>query len=62
NREPLLRELNGLIERLTQYRDAIEQENKEGLEMLLAEGRDVKAQVDALEKAAMAQLEAEKKL
>ncbi|MBR4675199.1 MAG: prephenate dehydrogenase [Victivallales bacterium] len=62
NREPLLRELNGLIERLTQYRDAIAQENREGLEMLLAEGRDVKAQVDALEKAAMAQLEAEKKL
>ena len=62
NREPLLRELNGLIERLSQYRDAIEQENREGLEMLLAEGRDVKAQVDALEKAAMAQLEAEKKL
>ena len=59
NREPLLRELNGLIERLTQYRDAIAQENREGLEMLLAEGRDVKAQVDALEKAAMAQLEAE---
>ena len=62
NREPLLRELNGLIERLTQYRDAIAQENREGLEMLLAEGRDVKAQVDALDKAAMAQLEAEKKL
>ena len=60
--QALLRELNGLIERLTQYRDAIAQENREGLEMLLAEGRDVKAQVDALEKAAMAQLEAEKKL
>ncbi len=57
NRKPLLEELDGLMERLAQYRDAIAQNDRPRLEALLAEGRDVKAQVDAKELAALEKLE-----
>lgn len=46
NREPLLVELDGLIERLTQYRDALRDGDEEGLRGLLREGRERKAETE----------------
>lgn len=46
NREPLLRELDGLIDRLTQYRDALRDGDGEGLRGLLREGRERKAETE----------------
>ena len=48
NRQPMLNELNGLIDRLTQYRDAIQQNDYEKLRQLLHEGSQRKAEVDKL--------------
>ena len=42
NREPLIHELDGIITRLHQYRGALEREDREELERLLREGREVK--------------------
>ena len=44
----MLNELNGLIDRLTQYRDAIQQNDFEKLRQLLHEGSQRKAEVDKL--------------
>lgn len=46
NREPLLRELDGLIDRLTQYRDALRDGDGEGLRGLLREGRERKTETE----------------
>lgn len=46
NREPLLAELNHLIQHLTQYRDALEEQNNEVLRALLREGRERKEIAD----------------
>lgn len=46
NREPLLVELDGLIERLTQYRDALRDGDEEGLRGLLREGRERKTETE----------------
>ena len=46
NREPLLRELDGLIERLSQYRDTLATADGAKLRGLLAEGRDQKLEAD----------------
>ena len=46
NREPLLAELNHLIEHLTQYRDALASGDNETMRGLLREGRDRKEIVD----------------
>jgi prephenate dehydrogenase len=46
NREPLLAELDGLIERLAQYRDALRDGDEEGLRGLLREGRERKAETE----------------
>ena len=48
NRQPMLNELNGLIDRLGQYRDAIQQNDFEKLRLLLHEGSQQKALVDKL--------------
>ena len=48
NRQPMLNELNGLIDRLAQYRDAIQQNDYEKLRQLLHEGSQRKAEVDKL--------------
>ena len=49
NREPLLSELNGLIDRLQIYRDALEREDAAGLCRLLARGREIKERMDSAE-------------
>lgn len=46
NRNPLLKELNGLIERLTEYRDALRDGDEETLRSLLREGRERKVQTE----------------
>lgn len=46
NREPLLAELNHLIQHLTQYRDALENQDNETLRALLREGRERKEIAD----------------
>ena len=48
NRQPMLNELNGLIDRLTEYRDAIQQNDFDKLRLLLYEGSQQKALVDKL--------------
>ena len=48
NRQPMLDELNGLIDRLGQYRDAIQANDYEKLRLLLHEGSQRKAEVDKL--------------
>ncbi len=45
NRDALLPEVSGLIERLTAYRDALEAQNAEQLRALLREGREIKEQL-----------------
>lgn len=46
NSDNLLSELNGLIQRLSEYRDAIEKGDEEQLWALLDEGRKIKGEVD----------------
>ena len=46
NREPLLQELDGLIERLTAYRSALATEDSGCLRALLAAGREQKLEAD----------------
>ena len=46
NSDNLLNELNGLIDRLTQYRDAIENQDEKLLWQLLEDGRRIKGEVD----------------
>ena len=46
NSEPLLRELDGLIDHLCQYRDALRDGDGDGLRGLLREGRERKEQAD----------------
>lgn len=46
NREPLLEELDGMISRLTAYRDAILEEDSETLWQLLEDGRRIKGEID----------------
>lgn len=46
NREPLLEELNGLIDRLTEYRDALRDGQEDTLRGLLREGRERKTQTE----------------
>lgn len=42
NREALLPEINGLIDRLTAYRDALAAEDHQAMKQLLREGREIK--------------------
>lgn len=46
NREPLLREVQGMIDRMTEYRDALAAEDSEALRALLREGREMKEMLD----------------
>ena len=46
NREPLLAELNSLVSRLIEYRDALDREDGAKLRALLAAGRDQKLEAD----------------
>lgn len=46
NREPLLEELDGIIDNLSAYRDAIKAEDSEKLWQLLDEGRRIKGEID----------------
>ena len=47
NREPLLAELNGLIERLGEYRDAIQKKDADALHELLRDGSERKKSIDS---------------
>ena len=47
NREPLLAELNGLIERLGEYRDAIQKKDADALRELLRDGSERKKSIDS---------------
>ena len=42
NRDALLPELDGLIQRLTVYRDTLRDGDSEALEQMLREGREIK--------------------
>jgi prephenate dehydrogenase len=46
NREPLLFELNSIINSLCEYRDAIENGDADTLRGLLKDGREAKERVD----------------
>ena len=46
NRDALLPEMEGLVQRLTAYRDALEQNDREGMRTLLREGREVKERLE----------------
>ena len=46
NKAPLLSELNGIIQSLTEYRDAIENNDADQLRTLLREGREAKERAD----------------
>lgn len=46
NREPLLAEMDGLLERLTAYRSALETQDSDRLQALLSDGRDRKLEAD----------------
>ncbi|MBE7024696.1 MAG: prephenate dehydrogenase [Ruminococcaceae bacterium] len=46
NRTYLLEELDGLLENLTAYRDALQAEDEETLRRLLEEGRRIKGEID----------------
>ncbi len=49
NREPLIREIDGLIHHLTQYKAALEHQDAEALKKLLKEGSDRKLRIDGRE-------------
>lgn len=42
NRDALLPEINGLIDRLAAYRDALAAEDHQAMKQLLREGREIK--------------------
>ncbi len=46
NRGPLLEEINHMIDHLTEYRDALQQENETELKQLLKQGRERKEKID----------------
>lgn len=46
NREPLLKELDSLMENLAAYRDALTREDRETLWQLLEDGRRIKGEID----------------
>lgn len=46
NREPLLREVQGMIDRLCEYRDALQNSDAVTLKQLLREGREMKEMLD----------------
>ncbi len=46
NREPLLCELTGIIDRLSEYKEALEKENEQVLWQLLEDGRRIKGEID----------------
>ena len=46
NREPLFAELNSLVSRLVEYRDALDRADGAKLRALLAAGRDQKLEAD----------------
>lgn len=46
NREPLLRELDSIIQHLGEYRDALQKEDGETLWQLLEDGRRIKGEID----------------
>ena len=46
NREPLLEELNGLIGRMTRFRDALQNSDAAALKKLLKKGREAKESLD----------------
>lgn len=46
NREPLIREVQGMIDRMTEYRDALADGDEEKLRQLLREGREMKEMLD----------------
>ena len=46
NRRPLIQEIEGLIQRLGQYKNALENQDEEELKRLLKEGSDRKTQID----------------
>ncbi len=46
NREPLIREVQCMIDRMTEYRDALMDGNAEKLKTLLREGREMKEMLD----------------
>ncbi|MBQ8161683.1 MAG: prephenate dehydrogenase/arogenate dehydrogenase family protein [Clostridia bacterium] len=46
NREKLLDEVDGLIDRLVQYRDALRDEDRESMRSLLREGREIKESLE----------------
>lgn len=46
NREPLLHEVQGMIDRLCEYRDALQAGDEEKLKKLLREGREMKEMLD----------------
>ena len=47
NRDALLPEVEGLVERLAAYRDALRDNDREGMRHLLREGREIKERLDA---------------
>lgn len=49
NREPLLAELNGLIDRLGEYRDAIQKKDADTLRALLRDGSERKKSIDSVQ-------------
>lgn len=57
NREPLIKEISGLMQRLGEYRDALQSADIKELERLFTDGRDCKAEVDRLERDALAAME-----
>ena len=46
NKDNLISEVDGIIERLTAYRDAMEKEDRDGLTALLEEGKRLKKEID----------------
>lgn len=46
NREALLREVSGMVERLTEYRDALRDDDHERMHALLEEGRKIKESLE----------------
>ena len=46
NRDALLPEVEGLVQRLTAYRDALQQGDRDGMRALLREGREVKERLE----------------
>ena len=60
NRDPLIAEISGLIQHLSEYRDALQKQDVKELEQLFTDGRDRKAAVDRQEREALEYLEKNK--